>query len=103
MKSCTLSTEMNVTCFLMSFRIDYVLEMNNKNNVDETSNLVHAMKSKNFVKQNSKPHQYTYGTSYNARLISSLTSSSKSECASTNKGKGHPITGHQGPRGGVEV
>jgi hypothetical protein len=63
---------MNVTCFLMCFRIDYVLEMNNKNSVDETSNLVHAMKISNSAKQNSKPHQYIFGTS----LMQSLSAAS---------------------------
>jgi len=52
MKSRTLSTVTNVTCFLMCFPINYVLEMNNKNNVDEISNSVHAIRSHNFVKQN---------------------------------------------------
>jgi len=73
MKSCTLSTVTNVTCFLLCFPINYVLEMNNKNNVDEISNLVHAIRSHNFVKQNSRPQEYMHGTSHNAKLVSSLT------------------------------
>jgi len=82
MKSRTLSTVMNATCFLMCFPTNYVLEMNNKNDVDEISNLVHSIRSHNFVEQNSRPQQYIYGTSHNAKLVSSPTSSSTFEFAS---------------------
>jgi hypothetical protein len=51
----------------------------NKNNVDEISNLEHAIRSHNFVKQNSRPQQYIYGTSHNAKLVSSFTSSLSSK------------------------
>jgi hypothetical protein len=63
-------------CYLFLDVFSYKLEMNNKNSVDEISNLVNAIRSQNFVKQNSKPQQYIYGTSHNAKMVSSLTSSS---------------------------
>jgi hypothetical protein len=36
-------------------------------------------------------------------VIHSSDSIGNPSAVNNNKGKGHPITGHQGPRGGVEV